>query len=101
MKSIRKWLEEDAGITLAITSLTSYISASDAVWQPNEARSFTGQLVQPETHSDLTRVRPLRLRQLRALRPKTIRSLKPSALCRNRSSTSASSITTVIPKAEI
>ena len=26
MKSIRKWLEEDAGITLGITSLTSYIS---------------------------------------------------------------------------
>jgi hypothetical protein len=26
MKSIRKWLEEDAGVTLSITSLTSYIS---------------------------------------------------------------------------
>jgi hypothetical protein len=26
MKSIRTWLEEDAGITLGITSLTSYIS---------------------------------------------------------------------------
>ena len=26
MKSIRKWLEEDAGIKLGITSLTSYIS---------------------------------------------------------------------------
>ena len=26
MKSIRKWLEEDAGVTLGITSLTSYIS---------------------------------------------------------------------------
>jgi hypothetical protein len=26
MKSIRKWLEEDAGISLGITSLTSYIS---------------------------------------------------------------------------
>jgi hypothetical protein len=26
MKSIRKWLEEDAGITLAINSLTSYVS---------------------------------------------------------------------------
>ena len=26
MKSIRKWLEEDAGITLGLTSLTSYIS---------------------------------------------------------------------------
>jgi len=26
MKSIRRWLEEDAGITLGITSLTSYIS---------------------------------------------------------------------------
>ena len=26
MKSIRKWLEEDAGITLGIASLTSYIS---------------------------------------------------------------------------
>ena len=26
MKSIRKWLEEDAGINVALTSLTSYIS---------------------------------------------------------------------------
>ena len=26
MKSIRKWLDEDAGVTLGITSLTSYIS---------------------------------------------------------------------------
>jgi hypothetical protein len=26
MKSIRQWLEEDAGITLGLTSLTSYIS---------------------------------------------------------------------------
>jgi len=26
MKSIRKWLEEDAGVTLNLTSLTSYIS---------------------------------------------------------------------------
>jgi hypothetical protein len=26
MKSIRKWLEEDAGITLGITSINSYIS---------------------------------------------------------------------------
>lgn len=26
MKSIRKWLEEDAGIRLGLTSLTSYIS---------------------------------------------------------------------------
>ncbi|MGA2213681.1 MAG: hypothetical protein ABSH31_10440 [Bryobacteraceae bacterium] len=26
MKSIRKWLEEDAGLTIGITSLTSYIS---------------------------------------------------------------------------
>ena len=26
MKSIRKWLEEDAAITLGLTSLTSYVS---------------------------------------------------------------------------
>jgi hypothetical protein len=26
MKSIRQWLEEDAGISLSVTSLTSYIS---------------------------------------------------------------------------
>jgi len=26
MKTIRTWLEEDAGVTLSITSLTSYIS---------------------------------------------------------------------------
>jgi hypothetical protein len=37
MKSIRKWLEEDAGITLGLSSLTSYITAYVVVWQPNEA----------------------------------------------------------------
>ena len=40
MKSIRKWLEEDAGITLGITSLTSYISRILAVWQPNGAKKL-------------------------------------------------------------
>jgi hypothetical protein len=39
MKSIRKWLEEDAGIVLAITSLTSYISR---IRRRETARSQSG-----------------------------------------------------------
>ena len=35
MKSIRKWLEEDAGVTLGITSLTSYISRIRRRLKPN------------------------------------------------------------------
>ena len=98
MKSIRKWLEEDAGITLGLTSLTSYISRIRRVWQQSEAQNLRlARLYNLKPHPDL--VRPLRLGQQRA--PNTIRSLKPNAFCRNRSSTSASSITTVIQKAEI
>ena len=98
MKSIRKWLEEDAGITLGITSLTSYISRIRPVWQQSEAQNLRlARLYNLKPHPDL--VRPLRLGQQRA--PNTIRSLKPNAFCRNRSSTSASSITMAIQKEEI
>lgn len=49
MKSIRKWLEEDAGVTLSITSLTSYISRIrrrlKAKWSAEVA---TGQIIQPQ-----------------------------------------------------
>ncbi len=44
MKSIRKWLEEDAGIALAITSLTSYISRIRR--RERAARSVEGQAAQ-------------------------------------------------------
>jgi hypothetical protein len=84
MKSIRTWLEEDAEVTLSISSLTSYISrirrrAKRPALPPQAGRNEVA----------------------RAKRPKTIRLLKPNAFCRNPNSTSASSITTVIPKAEI
>jgi hypothetical protein len=50
MKSIRKWLEEDAGITLGITSLTSYISRiRRRLAAKRFAKASTGQVVQPQT----------------------------------------------------
>jgi len=50
MKSIRKWLEEDAGITLGITSLTSYISRiRRRLAAKRGAEASTGQVVQPQT----------------------------------------------------
>ena len=50
MKSIRKWLEEDAGITLGITSLTSYISRIRRRLAAKRAyEAATGQVVQPQT----------------------------------------------------
>jgi hypothetical protein len=52
MKSIRRWLEEDAGITLGITSLTSYISRIPRrLAAKRGAEASTGQLVQPQTPS--------------------------------------------------
>jgi hypothetical protein len=50
MKSIRKWLEEDAGITLGITSLTSYISRirRRLAAKPG-AEASTGQVLRPQT----------------------------------------------------
>ena len=49
MKSIRKWLEEDAGVTLGITSLTSYISrirrrAKQPPVQPQDGPSARSQV---------------------------------------------------------
>jgi hypothetical protein len=52
MKSIRKWLEEDAGITLGITSLTSYISRIRRRLAAKRAvKASTSQVVQPQTPS--------------------------------------------------
>jgi len=55
MKSIRKWLEEDAGITLGITSLTSYISRiRRRLAAKRGAEASTGQVVQPQTPPGLS-----------------------------------------------
>jgi hypothetical protein len=49
MKSIRKWLEEDAGVTLSITSLTSYISRiRRGLKAKRSAEVATGQIMQPQ-----------------------------------------------------
>jgi len=49
MKSIRKWLEEDAGVTLSITSLTSYISRIRRRLKAKRPAEFaTGQIIQPQ-----------------------------------------------------
>ncbi len=50
MKSIRKWLEEDAGVTLSITSLTSYISRIRRHLKAKRSQSSTGQIIQPQAH---------------------------------------------------
>ena len=48
MKSIRRWLEDDAGITLGITSLTSYISRIRRRERTNRSiGSFEGPAAQP------------------------------------------------------
>ena len=49
MKSIRKWLEEDAGVTLGITSLTSYISRSSTFGSQTVRDAPTGQTTQSQT----------------------------------------------------
>ena len=55
MKSIRKWLEEDAGITLGITSLTSYISRiRRRLGAKRSMDAATGQVVQPQTAPGLS-----------------------------------------------
>ncbi len=48
MKSIRKLLEEDAGVTLSITSLTSYISRIRRRLKAKPPAEATGQ-IQPQT----------------------------------------------------
>lgn len=49
MKSIRKWLEEDAGVTLSISSLTSYISRiRRCLAAKRGAEGATGQIIQPQ-----------------------------------------------------
>ena len=60
MKSIRKWLEEDAGVTLSITSLTSYISRIRRRLKAKRPAEATGQIIQtqappgPNTRSSVT-----------------------------------------------
>jgi hypothetical protein len=55
MKSIRKWLEEDAGITLGITSLTSYISRiRRRLAAKRSMDAATSQVVQPQTPPGLS-----------------------------------------------
>jgi len=52
MKSIRKWLEEDAGITLSITSLTSYISRiRRRLSAKRSAQAAAGQVVPLQAQS--------------------------------------------------
>jgi hypothetical protein len=49
MKSIRKWLEEDAGVTLSISSLTSYVSRfRRRLKAKRSAEVATGQILQPQ-----------------------------------------------------
>jgi hypothetical protein len=55
MKSIRKWLEEDAGIILGITSLTSYISRiRRRLAAKRRMDAATGQAVQPQAPPGLS-----------------------------------------------
>ena len=52
MKSIRKWLEEDAGVTLSIASLTSYISRIRRCLAAKPSTGVVaGQAVQPQAQS--------------------------------------------------
>ena len=48
MKSIRKWLEEDAGVTLSISSLTSYISRFRRRLKAKRPGEETGPTIQPQ-----------------------------------------------------
>jgi hypothetical protein len=54
IKSICKWLEEDTGITLGVTSLTSYISRIRRREKANRSpEAPTAQFVRSETESTL------------------------------------------------
>lgn len=58
MKTIRQWLEEDAGITLSMTTLTSYISRiRRRELRHNVARPATAVETQPD-ESTATAIRP-------------------------------------------
>ena len=48
MKSIRKWLEDDAGVTLSITSLTSYISRIRRRLKAKRPAEATAQIILPQ-----------------------------------------------------
>jgi hypothetical protein len=49
MKSIRRWLEEDAGVTLSISSLTSYISRfRRRLKAKRSAEAPAGQIIQSQ-----------------------------------------------------
>jgi hypothetical protein len=68
VKSIRKWLEEDGGVTLSIASLTSYISRIlRRIAAKRQAEAISGRAVpsqtQPPPNSLTTQVSRLRLEQ--------------------------------------
>jgi hypothetical protein len=109
MKSIRRWLEEDAGITLGLTSLTSYISrlrrrqASNwRIGASSEDSVRAQREVEPVLPPLLARARSrLRRMQNRRLNRRKTRSHRPCALYRNRVSISARVMETEIRKARI
>jgi hypothetical protein len=51
MKRIRSWLEDDAGITVGITSLTSYISRLRRSRKSNRIEAPTMDAVQSQTRA--------------------------------------------------
>jgi hypothetical protein len=69
MKSILRWLEEDAGIALGITSLTSYISRIRRREKSNRRNDAT---TMDSVRGDQTRAQPV-LSPLAALRPLAVR----------------------------
>jgi hypothetical protein len=100
VKSIHRWLEEDAGITLGITSLTSYISRiRRRIATKRQAQTGNGQAFHPTLNLHSTH--RLRLSSPSANWNKAIPSPRRNAFYLNRSSTFANSTTTVIPKAAI
>ncbi len=52
MKSIRKWLEEEAGLRLGITSLTSYISRIRRREKANRSSDGVGQSVRAQIRQE-------------------------------------------------
>ena len=68
MKSILRWLEEDAGIALGITSLTSYISRI----RRREKSNRRNDAPTMDSVRDQTRAQPV-LSPLSALRPLAVR----------------------------
>jgi hypothetical protein len=98
VRSIHRWLKEDAGITLGITTLTSYISRiRRRIATKREAQPANGQAVPSELY--LQSAHRSRLRSPSGKSNKATPSPRRSAFYLNRSSTFANFTTTVIPKA--